>query len=268
MKANVSSYRAAALAALLVLLPVNGYIWSLPITVPMLITVGILMALTVVALLLFVYFSALSERETSSLAGELQKKSAQVLELVEAEREDDRIIQSLTERINQLKSTLIVNQSKHVPGEPGIVFPAATSSAVLSGSIEPVVSVQDHQTLHSHDDFRLLATQFARVASRYDRHFTVMRLRMNVAERSRVVGAQRASEEYQAAIGVIAKTLRNSDFAASEGAESLIIGYPETSATHVDAILSRLRAVLRSSDARNLDIEMDRTDASEESSQT
>lgn len=103
----------------------------------------------------------------------------------------------------------------------------------------------------------MLVTQFTRVAVRYERQFTVIRIRLNVAERERLVGPEKAAEEYRVALEVIAKTLRTSDFAATEGADAIIIAYPETSVTHVDAIMTRLRAALQDSAAANLAIELD-----------
>lgn len=256
---NLGRYRWASLAALVVLLPVNGYVWSQPVGPRMLILSAILMVLGLVTLFFVNYFFAASERESARLSDELEKKSTQVLELVEAEREDDRIIESLTDRINQLKSTLLHNETRHVSGSPQIVFPDAAPSASTGNGAAPVMpSIFEHPKLYSIQEFKLLATQFARVASRYERHFTVIRLKLNVNERAGAVGLQKAADEYRAAIEVIGKTLRTSDFAAIEGSDSIIVGYPETSAIHVDAIMSRLRAALESSEARDLKIELDR----------
>ena len=180
------------------------------------------------------------------------------MELVEAEREDDRIIEGLTDRMNQLKSTLLHHEIRHIEGAPEIVFPTAGSSSPDEGGkvsfAPPIIS---HPRLLSPQEFQMLVTQFTRVAVRYERQFTVIRIRLNVAERERLVGPEKAAEEYRVALEVIAKTLRTSDFAATEGADAIIIAYPETSVTHVDAIMTRLRAALQDSAAANLAIELD-----------
>lgn len=261
MQLSQGKYRSASLAALLALLPLTGYIWSQPISMPMLVISGILMALSFAAVLSLHYFSSAGDKEIARLSEELERKSAQVLELAEAEREDDRIIESLTARVGQLKSTLLHHEISRVGGTLNVVLPAARSLGLSAVATAPSVSsILKDPRIYSQSDFRLLATQFTRVAVRYERQFTVILVRLNISERESVVGAEKAAAEYRTAIEVIGKTLRTSDFAALEGPDSIIIGYPETSAIHVDAIMSRLRAAVSSSEARDLRIEIDRQD--------
>ena len=256
---SLGRYRSASLAALLVLLPVNGYVWSLPVSNAMLTLAGILLVLGLGALFLVIYFSAASDREMARLADDVEKKSAQVLALAEAAREDDRIIEGLTDRMNQLKSTLLHHEIRHIEGAPEIVFPDAAPPESGGGPrISTAPSLTSHPKLYSVQDFQTLATQFARVAVRYERKFTAIRIRMNLAERERAVGPEKAAEEYRVAIEVISNTLRTSGFAATDGSDSIIIGYPETSVTHVEAIMTRLRAALKASAACDLAIELDR----------
>lgn len=248
--------RSASLAALLVLLPVNGYAWSLPLSNEMLTLAGIVLVLGLGALFMMIYSFGLADREMTNLADELNKKSSEVVALVEAEREDDRIIEGLTDRLNQLKASLIHEGMRHVDGSPEIVFPKASASMSSGASGAPSIIV--HPRIYSLQDFQTLAGQIARVAIRYERQFTVIRIRMNVAEREAAVGPQKANEEHRVALQVIANTLRTSDFATIEEAGSVIIAYPETSVTHVDAIMTRLRAALKDSAASELAIELDR----------
>jgi len=263
---SLGRYRSAALAALLVLLPVTGYIWSLPVSTAMLATAAVLLALGLGALFLVIYCSAAADREMARLADELDKKSVQVVALVEAEREDDRIIEGLTDRLNQVKATLLHHEMRHVSGTPEIVFPQQPSSGSRILATTPAISAPPR--FFSLEDFQTLATQFARVALRYERQFTVIRLKLDVAAREAAIGAEKAAEERRIAREVISNTLRTSDFAADEGPASIIIGYPETSVTHVDAIMTRLRAALKASAASDLAIELDRTAQDEKSTAT
>lgn len=109
--------------------------------------------------------------------------------------------------------------------------------------------------VYSPQEFKLLATEFARVASRYDRAFTVARIKLNLDELHRKIGTVQADVELRCAIEDILRTMRSVDFASTAGYHTIVIGYPETSAVHVDVIFGRLRAALKSSDARNLLLE-------------
>lgn len=255
---RLKSLRLLAMSAAIVLLPVTGYVWSLPPSGFMLLASGILSVASVLALLFVNHFAVEADKEIARLSGELESKSAQVLELVEAEREDDRIIESLSEKVSQLKSTLLSVQTKHVSERQRILVPDLIHQEA-AGKVVPLSASRAHENprIYSPQEFRLLATQCARIAARYDRYFTVIRLRMNVEDRRREVGATQANNEFRVAVDVIARTLRTSDFASTEDADSIVIGYPETSSVHVDAILSRLRSALGTSTARDLHIEVD-----------
>lgn len=252
------SLRVLSMGAAIVLLLVTGYAWSLPPGNFMFIASGILSIASIIALLFVNHFASEADRQIAELSAELEKKSAQVLELVEAEREDDRIVESLTEKVNQLKSTLLSVQTKHAT-ERQHVFVSDLAMQGREAKVVPL-NIPQHTAsprIYSAQEFRLLAAQCARIAARYDRYFTVIRLRLNVEERRRQVGAAQASGEYRTAVDVIARTLRTSDFASTEGEDSIVIGYPETSSVHVDAIMSRLRSAMASSAARELHMEVD-----------
>lgn len=109
----------------------------------------------------------------------------------------------------------------------------------------------------SSQEFRLLATVFSRSARRYERPFAVARITMNLDELRRDVGTVQADVEFRAAIEEVIGTLRITDFASTDGSNSIIMGFPETSATDVDAIFGRLRAALKSSGAKDICLETD-----------
>ena len=243
---------------MIALLPVTGFVWGSPSgTFTLAVSSGL--SIASVASIFFVSLSsAMRDAEISRLAGELDKSSTQIIELVEAERQDDRIIDSLTVRTNRLKSDLIMAQTKF-GFEPTSIENHEKASSGLPENTEQIESnmTEERPQLYSAQEFGLLAREFARVASRYQRAFSVTKIDLNIDDRRREVGAEQAVNEFKAASQTILGTLRSTDFATSDGSHSMTIGYPETSATHVGGILNHLRASLKSSDAKFLKIDLD-----------
>ena len=251
-------YRNIPFIVMIALLPVTGFVWGSPSgTFTLAVSSGL--SIASVASIFFVSLSsAMRDAEISRLAGELDKSSTQIIELVEAERQDDRIIDSLTVRTNRLKSDLIMAQTKF-GFEPTSIENHEKASSGLPENTEQIESnmTEERPQLYSAQEFGLLAREFARVASRYQRAFSVTKIDLNIDDRRREVGAEQAVNEFKAASQTILGTLRSTDFATSDGSHSMTIGYPETSATHVGGILNHLRASLKSSDAKFLKIDLD-----------
>lgn len=233
------------------------YVWSQPPDVSHN-AYFILSIVSITALLFESCVSFLSRREMARLSDDLDRKSEQVLELLAGEKKDDEIVDSLRKEINRLIGILSRPPADHLPGkQEGSPLDLAPQEEVAHVIVPEDLRTLDHPRLLTPQEFRLLAAQSARVAGRYGRYFTVIRIRMGLKERSRQVGELQAQEECRVALDKIAQALRKSDFACSEHSDLLIIGFPETSAVHVGAIISRLRAVLAFSSARDLTVEID-----------
>ena len=257
-QARLRFYRNLSFTVMIVLLPVTGFVWGSP-SGTFKLAMSIVLSIASVISIFFVNLSTtMPDKEISRLAGELDKSSTQVIELVEAERQDDRIIDSLTVRTNRLKSDLIMAQTKF-GFEPTSIESHEKASSGLPASVEQTESnvTEEPPRIYSVQEFGLLAREFARVASRYQRAFSVAKVDVNIDDRRREVGAVQADNEFRTASKTILGTLRSTDFATSDGSHSMTIGYPETSVTHVGGILNHLRAALKSSDAQFLKIDLD-----------
>jgi hypothetical protein len=90
-------------------------------------------------------------------------------------------------------------------------------------------------------EFRLLAAEGLRIAKRYDRPFAVARLTVRNAEELRAkVGSVSLEAAFGIMVDAIIETLRESDFVGTNGPMSVVIGFPETPAREVGAIVARL----------------------------
>jgi hypothetical protein len=105
-------------------------------------------------------------------------------------------------------------------------------------------------------EFRLLAAQGLRIAQRYGRPFTVARLSLTNVDALRAeLGPVRMDLAFRLAVDAMMESLRDADFAGADGATSLLIGFPETSAKHVSTnVVDRLRAVIKKSVAAPLEL--------------
>jgi hypothetical protein len=112
----------------------------------------------------------------------------------------------------------------------------------------------------SHQEFRLLATQAARVAGRYSRAFAAARVTLNLDTLRREVGTVEADIVFRRVADAIVEALRTSDFLCTAGADSIVIGFPETTASDVRAIVERVRAKIRGFASVPLNLEVDVAD--------
>jgi hypothetical protein len=107
----------------------------------------------------------------------------------------------------------------------------------------------------SHQEFRLLATQSARVAGRYSRSFAVARFNMNVETLRRQVGSVETDIVFRKVVDAIVDALRAGDFVSTAGSNSIIVGFPETAAANVAPIVERVRSTIRN--ATNVQFDLD-----------
>ena len=94
-------------------------------------------------------------------------------------------------------------------------------------------------------EFRLLATEDARVARRYARPFTIVRFTLNVEALRREFGSVETDIVFRKAVDAIVEGLRASDFVGTAGASSIVVGFPETAAAGVAPIVERVRSAIR-----------------------
>jgi GGDEF domain-containing protein len=107
----------------------------------------------------------------------------------------------------------------------------------------------------SPNEFRLLATEAARVARRYTRPFTVVRLTLsNVDALRREVGSVETDIAFRHAVDAIVEALRTSDFVGTAGASSIVVAFPETPSAAVATIVERIRSRIRNATAVALDL--------------
>src|ERR1700730_521890 len=109
----------------------------------------------------------------------------------------------------------------------------------------------------SPQEFRLIATEVARVAARYSRPFTVARFKMNVEELRRQIGSVETDIVFRKSVDAIVEALRTSDFVSTAGANSIVVGFPETAAAGVAPIVERIRSTIRNATAVALDLAVD-----------
>jgi hypothetical protein len=105
-------------------------------------------------------------------------------------------------------------------------------------------------------EFRLLATESLRVAKRYGRPFTLARLTLaNVDDLRGELGPMRTDLAFRIAVDAIVETLREADFVGADTATSVLIGFPETPASHVATnVVERVRAVIGKAIAAPLEL--------------
>jgi len=105
-------------------------------------------------------------------------------------------------------------------------------------------------------EFRLLATESLRVSRRYGRPFTLARLTLaNVDDLRGELGPMRTDLAFRIAVDAIVETLREADFVGADSATSVLIGFPETPASHVASnVVERVREVIRKAIAAPLEL--------------
>jgi GGDEF domain-containing protein len=107
-------------------------------------------------------------------------------------------------------------------------------------SIAPVL--EGHRRAFSLNEFRLLTAEGMRISARYGRPFAVGRLSVsNIGALRREIGPVAVNAAFRLAIEVSVGSLRESDFVAADGAESMVIGFPETSARDASNVLARVK---------------------------
>jgi hypothetical protein len=97
----------------------------------------------------------------------------------------------------------------------------------------------------SYQEFRLLATQDARVARRYSRPFAVARFSLGIEALRRQVGSVETDIAFRKVVDAIVDALRMGDFVSTAGTSSIIVGFPETSAANVAPVVERVRSTIR-----------------------
>jgi GGDEF domain-containing protein len=115
----------------------------------------------------------------------------------------------------------------------------------------------------SRREFQLLATEGMRVARRYHRPFTVARISLLDVNAVRgITGAADVDAAFRLAVDVIVETLRDSDFVTAHGPNTILLGFPETSAKDANVVVERLRR--RISETIVVPIDLAATTADEE----
>jgi len=94
-------------------------------------------------------------------------------------------------------------------------------------------------------EFRLLTTEGMRVARRYQRPFCVARFCVAEIDSLRnAVGPLNINAAFRLMVDAIVETLRESDFVGADGASSILVGFPETTAENVASIVDRIRSII------------------------
>ena len=109
---------------------------------------------------------------------------------------------------------------------------------------------------YSLPEFQLLTTQALRVARRYGRPFAAARLSLaNLGALRSEFGPVRTDVAFRFAVNSIVQSLRESDFASADGATSLLIGFPESSAKDVSInVMDRLCGMVKKTIAIPLEL--------------
>jgi hypothetical protein len=107
-------------------------------------------------------------------------------------------------------------------------------------SIAPIL--EHHGRAFSLREFKLLAAETLRIAERYKRPFALARLSIaNLAPLRQELGPVAVDAAFRLAIEVSVGSLRDSDFVAPDGAVSMVIAFPETSARDAAKGLERIK---------------------------
>jgi hypothetical protein len=119
--------------------------------------------------------------------------------------------------------------------------------------------IADRARMFSPPEFRLLAAQGLRIARRYEHAFTVVRLSLANVEALRAeFGPLKLDLAFRIAVDAIIQSVRETDFASADGATSVIIAFPETSAKDVSAnVVDRLRNLIRETIAAPFELSAD-----------
>jgi GGDEF domain-containing protein len=105
-------------------------------------------------------------------------------------------------------------------------------------------------------EFKLLATATLRSARQFGRSFAVAELSSpDLAALRNSYGSARIDAAFRQALAVAIDTVSESEFVAVTGSESLLIGFPETTAAAAANIADQLRSVI----ARNVAVPLDLT---------
>jgi len=109
----------------------------------------------------------------------------------------------------------------------------------------PRLGIEDHLDGYfrafSPREFKLLVNEGVHVARRYSRPFTVGQLSLANVDRLREEhGIIAVDNAFRLMVDVLIESLRESDFIGSEGGESILIGFPETSRKDAVLLLDRI----------------------------
>lgn len=115
--------------------------------------------------------------------------------------------------------------------------------------IAPILNGHTHT--YSPHEFRLLAGHEVLVSARYKRPFSVARITvLNLDALLRKQGAVATDEGFRRVAAAVVADLRASDFVGVDSKLSCVIGFPETTAESVEAIIKRIRSTVQAN-ARN-----------------
>jgi hypothetical protein len=104
-------------------------------------------------------------------------------------------------------------------------------------------------------EFRLLVAGGIRVFAQYHRPFAVARVTItNVTELRQKMGAFAVDAAFRLAIEVAVGRLRRTDFVAPDGHDSMLIGFPETSAREATKLLAKVTKEVATAVAAPLDL--------------
>lgn len=117
--------------------------------------------------------------------------------------------------------------------------------------------IQGRPRAVSPQEFRLLATAVVRVAQRYSRPFAVARFNLNIETLRRQIGSVETDIVFRKAVDAIVEGLRTGDFVSTVGANSIVVGFPETAAPSVAPVIERVRATVRNCTTVPFDIDVE-----------
>jgi Thaumarchaeal output domain 1 len=109
--------------------------------------------------------------------------------------------------------------------------------------LAPLLEKRTHA--YSPREFQLLATQELKVAKRFDLAFSVARITvLNIDALVRQLGAVAAVVDFRRVVDAVVVELRTTDFVGISTMQSMVIGFPGTSAKDVEVALARVRLTI------------------------
>ena len=112
-----------------------------------------------------------------------------------------------------------------------------------------------HLHTYSPHEFRLLAVHELMVSARYKRPFSVARIAvLNLDTLLRTLGAVATDDGFQSVAKAVLADLRTADFVGVDSKLSCVIGFPETTAQSVEAIVERIRHTVKATVTHDVDL--------------